>query len=180
MSAQTHENGELMKRYAIGLVAIAVLAAGCGTGGNESATTEGNDSRGNPVTSPAGPAHPANDPSKVDPEDFCSNFRLYVLSGMAVGVAAFGDLQDDPEIEKAIDSMRESIDNLAEHAPGDIRDEFVMARDYTEQWVAGLDKGETKPPAESPEYKAASDRIVKYGQDECGDLLPGLPSPEAS
>ncbi len=161
-----------MKRFIIALLAIVALLAGCGgSGGGDTGTT----SDKTPVAEQAD-----NDPSKVDPKDFCSNFKLYVLSGMAVGVAAFGNLQDDPEIEKAIASMRESIDNLAKHAPGDIRDDFVMARDYTEEWVAGLAKGETKPPAESPEYKAASDRFVEYGQGKCGGLLPGMPSPEAS
>ncbi len=155
-----------MKRYTIALLAVAALLAGCGPGSTETTSDQ------KPVAEQA--------KAKVDPSDFCSNFKLYVLSGMAVGVAAFGDLQDDPDIQKAIDAMREAADNLAEHAPSEVRDDFGMVKDYTQEWVEGLEKGETKPPKETPEYKAASDRIVEYGQEKCGNVLPGLPSPVAS
>lgn len=160
-----------MKRYIIALLAVAALAAGCGTQGGGTASQNGDKK---PVAEQAD-----HDSSKVDPSDFCSNFKLYVLSGMAVGVAAFGGLQDDPDIQKAIDAMQEAADNLAEHAPGEVRDDFGMVKDYTDEWVAGLAKGQTKPPKETPEYKAASDRIVKYGEKKCGNVL-GLPTPTAT
>jgi hypothetical protein len=156
-----------MKRYVIALLAVAALLAGCGSGGTGTASGK------TPV------AEQGKADAKVDPSDFCSNFKLYVLSGMAVGVAAFGDMQDDPDIQKAIDAVREAADNLAEHAPGEVRDDFGMVKVYTHEWVEGLEKGRTKPPKETPEYKAASDRVVTYGQEKCGNVLPGLPSPRA-
>ncbi|MBM7790645.1 hypothetical protein [Tenggerimyces flavus] len=153
-----------MKRYLIALLAVAALVTGCGSG--TGTASENGDQK--PVA------------AQADPGDFCSNFKLYVLSGMAVGVAAFGNMQNDPDIAKARDAMQQAADNLAEHAPSEVRGDFELVRDYTNDWVAGLKKGVTKPPVETPEYKAASDRVVEYGKDKCGNILPGLPTPTAS
>lgn len=160
---------------AIALVAVAALVGGCGS----NAANQGSDNGG-------GNGKPANPISKGDSKgpkvsanNFCDNYKVYVLSGMTVGLASFAGMKDDPDLEKAIDAMENAVDNLAEHAPSEIRDEFVMVRDYTDKWVAELDKGNTDPPAETPEYEAASDRIIKFGKKECGDIIPMPTAPSS-
>lgn len=163
---------------AVALISVAALIGGCGAGGTTT-DPKTDDKTTNRSTKKATDKNASDKKApKLDPTDFCANYKTYVASAMAVGFLSLGGELTASELMEAVKPMREAADNLAEHAPTEFRGEFVKARDETAKWVADLEKGNTELPKKTSEPAPENPRLDKYVEDTCGDIFAELASPE--
>ncbi len=143
--------GRFGARWGAVLVIVALVAAACGSGGNGQAGDEGQSAGGGSATTAAGGGG-----AGLSGGGFCEK-AAEVAAAEGRGGDVYGDLVD-------------SFDELVDIAPGEIRDDLVVMRDFFAIFADAAASGETPQPSDADQaaFEAASDRVDAYVRDTCG------------
>jgi hypothetical protein len=164
------------------VLAMAVLATGCGGSDGDSESDRGEASPESKTGSPAPTSEETSEKSGGGGGNYCDLARASVAQLNEENLEAV--MSPDLAVrQKWFDEQKKRNDELAKAAPAQIRGDLELMVDVTNELgnatFISRDPDATRAATNrlgSPEVSAAIERVGRYNENECGITL-GTPSP---